>query len=151
MVRFDSAEFSGGRVCFANAKFSGGTVNFDRAGSPAAWSASGPSSPAARSIRQRHVLRRHGPFHDAEFSGGTVDFDGAVFSGGTGRLRRAVFSGGTFNFDHAVFSGGAVDFAGAGDWSVPPAFPWTDTPPPGVKLPRQEDQPEAYSDEPPPF
>ena len=28
-----------------------------------------------------------------------------------------------------------VDFSKAIDWSAPPKFPWTDTPPPGVKLP----------------
>jgi hypothetical protein len=36
--------------------------------------------------------------------------------------------------------GGTVDFSGAGDWSFPPAFPWTDTAPPGLKLSRKEDQ-----------
>jgi hypothetical protein len=64
-----------------------------------------------------------GDFTRAEFSGGTVSFPGAVFSGGT------------VDFGGAVFSGGEVDFSRAGDWSTPPAFPWTDTPPPGVKLP----------------
>jgi hypothetical protein len=32
-------------------------------------------------------------------------------------------------------SGATVDFSDASDWSYPPAFPWTGTPPPGVKLP----------------
>ena len=36
-----------------------------------------------------------------------------------------------------------VDFSNARDWSVPPAFPWTDTPPSGVKLPAKEDPSEA--------
>jgi len=31
---------------------------------------------------------------------------------------------------------GKVDFSDAGDWSLPPAFPWTDTLPSGVKLPK---------------
>ena len=61
------------------------------------------------------------------FSGGTVDFSGATFSGGT------------VGFSGARFSGGTVDFSDPGDWSVPPAFPWTGTPPSGVKLPKKED------------
>jgi hypothetical protein len=83
-------------------------------------------------------------FREAEFSGGavyfggTLDFDG--ISGGEPYLDDAKFSGGTVSFGHAEFSGGTVDFSGASDWSFPPVFPWTDTPPPGVKLPRKEDQ-----------
>jgi hypothetical protein len=65
------------------------------------------------------------------FSGGVVSFFGAVFSG------RAV------DFTDAVFSGGEVNFSDPGDWSFPPSFPWTDTPPPGVKLPKREDQSKA--------
>jgi hypothetical protein len=42
-----------------------------------------------------------------------------------------------------TFSGGTVSFSGARDWSFPPAFPWTDAPPPGVKLPKMEDQSQA--------
>jgi len=58
----------------------------------------------------------------AEFSGGEVGFG-------------AAFSGGTVHFRNALFSGGTVDFSEADDWSVPPKFPWTSTPPLGVKLP----------------
>jgi Pentapeptide repeats (9 copies) len=76
-------------------------------------------------------------FDDAKFSGGTVDFDRAKFSGGTVRFRRAKFSGGTVDFSGAQFSGATVDFSDASEWSYPPAFPWTGTPPPGVKLPRK--------------
>jgi hypothetical protein len=47
----------------------------------------------------------------------------------------AEFSGGEVYFRGADFSGGKVDFSRVGDWSTPPTFPWTDTPPPGVKLP----------------
>ena len=54
---------------------------------------------------------------------------------------RAQFSGGEVSFNYAKFSGGTVDFSSARDWSVPPTFPWTDTPPPGVKLP-EEDRPQ---------
>lgn len=48
--------------------------------------------------------------------------------------------GGTVGFDRAEFSGGTVDFSDPLGWSFPPAFPWTDTPAPGVKLPHKEDQ-----------
>ena len=91
-------------------------------------------------------------FGGARFPGGNVLFTGAVFSGGQNNFTHAEFSGGEVYFDGAVFSGGAVvfrgvefsggtvDFTGPGDWSVPPAFRWTDTPPPGVKLPKKDDQ-----------
>ena len=94
-------------------------------------------------------------FDDAKFSGGTVDFDRAKFSGGTVRFSDAEFSGGTAYFGDAQFSEGTVDFRGAqfsggtvdlsdaSDWSSPPAFSWTDTPPRGVKLPRKDEHPEA--------
>jgi hypothetical protein len=81
-----------------------------------------------------------GVFSGAQFSGGTVNFDAAEFSGGTVDFTWAQFSGGTVDFRGAEFSGGTVDFSQAGDWSFPPAFPWPDTPPSGVKLPKKEDQ-----------
>jgi Pentapeptide repeats (9 copies) len=84
-----------------------------------------------------------GDFAGAVFSSGEVSFVGAVFSGGMVDFERAVFSGGTVRFAHAVFTGGTVDFSDAWDWSFPPEFPWTDTPPPGVKLPKKEDQSQA--------
>ena len=77
---------------------------------------------------------------DTRFSGGKIRFDDAEFSGGTVSFHDAVFSGGLVHFLGALFSGGEVFFDSARDWSVPPAFPWTGTPPPGVKLPRREDQ-----------
>lgn len=67
----------------------------------------------------------------ARFSGSVVYFGGAKFSGSV------------VNFGRAQFWDGTVDFSGARDWSVPPEFPWTDTPPPGVKLPQKEDQSQA--------
>ena len=73
-------------------------------------------------------------------SGGTVSFNSAQFSRGGVDFRFAPFSGGTVDFGFAEFSGGTVDFSEASDWSFPPAFHWTDTPPLGVKLPRKEDQ-----------
>jgi uncharacterized protein YjbI with pentapeptide repeats len=101
-----------------------------------------------------------GSFRDAVFSGGWADFDSAVFSGGNVAFSRARFSGGTVDFSRGVFSAGTVDFSGAvfsggrvsffdvavsggtvdfsrvADWSHPPAFGWTDSPPAGVKLPQ---------------
>ena len=79
-------------------------------------------------------------FIGAEFSGGTVSF-GAEFSGGTVSFGGARFSGSKVWFSTAKFSGGEVDFSRVDDWSFPPAFPWTDTPPPGVKLPRRKINP----------
>jgi uncharacterized protein YjbI with pentapeptide repeats len=136
---FSYAEFTSGTVSFRSAEFSGGTVSF----SSAAFS------------------RGTADFTHAEFSGGTVYFrraalsSGAVFSGGTADFTHAVFSGGTVDFgvggrvgfSRAEFSGGTVDFSGAADWSFPPAFPWADTPPPGVKLPGKEDQSQARGSE----
>jgi hypothetical protein len=43
---------------------------------------------------------------------------------------------GTVTFDGAEFSGGTVGFSKLGEWSYPPVFPWTGTPPSGVKLPK---------------
>jgi hypothetical protein len=117
---FDGAKFSGGKVRFDGAKFSGGKVYFSDA-----------------EFTGGKVY-----FSDAEFTGGTVSFRRAKFTGGTVSFRRARFSGGTAYFGDAEFSGGTVDFSGAGDWSNPPAFPWTDTPPPGVTLPKTEPNPE---------
>jgi hypothetical protein len=78
-------------------------------------------------------------FSRAKFSSGAVDFLGAEFSSRVS-FADAEFSGSTVSFSRSEFSGGTVDFSRARYWSVPPAFPWTGTPPPGVKLPRKEDQ-----------
>ena len=131
---FTDAQFSGGKVHFSKAEFSGGHVDFTRA------QFSGSTV----------------DFTDAQFSGGMVHFTGAQFSDGTVHFRgakfpsgavvvfyRANFSGGTVDFRTARFSGGKVDFSDPGDWSFPPIVPWADAPPPGVKLPREEDKPEA--------
>jgi hypothetical protein len=72
-----------------------------------------------------------------------VDFLEAQFSRGTLDFSRAEFSGGTVDFYYARFSGGEVDFSTADVWSYPPEFPWTGTPPSGVKLPKVEDQSQA--------
>jgi len=115
-VYFTGAQFSGGKVYFSDAQFCGGEVDFADA-----QFSSGTVS-----------------FGAAQFSGGTVSFAGAQFSGGEVYFRTARFSGGTVDFRDARFSGGTVDFSDAHDWSVPPKFPWTNTPPPGVKLPEEE-------------
>jgi hypothetical protein len=123
-VVFDGGDFTGalfaspGIVDFDGAVFSGGTVSFG-------------------DTRFSDGLVS---FRTAEFSGGTVDFRGAKFSEGTVSFFGAEFSDGKVRFFTAEFSGGQVDFRGAGDWSVPPAFSWTDTPPPGVMLPAKEDR-----------
>jgi uncharacterized protein YjbI with pentapeptide repeats len=126
-VSFGLVEFAGGKVPFAEARFSGSEVNFG-----ATFSGSEVN-------------------FGARFSGGTVDFSRAGFSGGQVSFVNARFSGGTVDFGRAWLSGGAevpfgnrtFDSRAHGDWSVPPVFPWTDTPPPGVKLPRKEGQSQA--------
>lgn len=84
-----------------------------------------PQRLAFQAIREvRHTVIRVITAHlkkDAvvPWQGLNFDFNGAHFSGGA------------VHFDSAEFSGGAVDFGNAGDWSFPPAFPWTDTAPSG--------------------
>ena len=107
------AEFSSGVGFFYRAVFSGGRVNF-----------SGTRFSGGRV-----------DFPGAEFSGGQVDFSRAEFSGSDVRSPSAQFLGGTVSFLGAQFLGGMVDFSDADDWSSPPAFSWTGTPPPSVKLP----------------
>jgi uncharacterized protein YjbI with pentapeptide repeats len=124
-VDFGAAEFTGGTVVFTAAKlFSGGRVDFDAA------------EFSGGTVR----------FTGAEFSGGTVRFSGAEFSGGTVGFEAAEFTGGTVDFTSfpgARFSGGTVDLSNARDWSHPPRFDLEGTLPPGVKLPKKEDQSQA--------
>jgi len=138
-----AAVFSGGRVAFSGAAFSGGTVAFGRArfsGSTVDFSAARFSGGTVDFGAELSIV----PFYvGAMFSGGVIAFSGAVFSGGTVAFGRARFSGSTVDFSRAVFSGGIVNFSDVGDWSSPPAFSWTDTPPSGVKLPSKEDQSRA--------
>ena len=86
--------------------------------------ASAGPSPAARSTSQRRVLRRRGPLRQRQ----------VLRRHGLLRPRRVLRRHGQLH--RAEFSGGKVSFLSASDWSSPPAFPWTDTPPPGVSLPR---------------
>jgi uncharacterized protein YjbI with pentapeptide repeats len=144
-VSFDHAKFSGGRASFSFAEFSGGKVSFGGA----------RFSGSLVSFRSVRFSGGRASFALAEFSGGTVDFGGAGFpsgmvdfsaarfSGGLVRFMEAKFAGGMVSFDGAGFIGGTVDFSSAGEWSLPPVFPWTDTPPPGVKLPRKDGQSQA--------
>jgi uncharacterized protein YjbI with pentapeptide repeats len=117
-VLFDGGDFHGaqfsGVVSFGGARFSGGIVDFDRA-----------RFPGGDAIY----------FGTAEFSGSTVIFTRMEFSGGVVDFNGAEFSGGKLDFRGARFTGGEVDFSEASDWSHPPVFPWTGTPPLGVKLP----------------
>jgi uncharacterized protein YjbI with pentapeptide repeats len=129
-VSFDTAEFSGGEVNFRGAKFCGGTVSFGSA----------EFSRGTVYFGGAEFSRGTVSFDQAGFSGGEVNFSLAMFSGGTVSFVGAGFAGGDVYFGSAGFSGGRVDFSAPRDWSVRPAFPWTDTPPPGVTLPGKEGQ-----------
>ena len=147
-VGFSSARFSGGEVSFGDARFSGGEVSFVFAqfsGGHVDFLAA-VFSGSTVNFRSARFSGGEVSFVYAVFSGGRVIFLAAEFSGSTVSFGGAKFSGGTVNFTvagisgagDAVFSGGTVDFtdpADPDDWSVPPAFPWTDKPPPGVTLP----------------
>jgi uncharacterized protein YjbI with pentapeptide repeats len=148
-VVFTRARFSGGRVSFYNTKFTGGEVSFKGAEFPA-------------EVVDFHSAKFSGSdvsFKGAKFSGGAVSFDGAEFSGSDVSFTSAEFTGGPVSFVSAEFTLGNIDFRFAefsrsrvsfydaeftGStvsfyaprvWSPPPIFPWTDTPPTGVKLP----------------
>jgi uncharacterized protein YjbI with pentapeptide repeats len=159
VTSFAGAVFSGGRVSFTDARFSGGTVDFNSAAfsggridffraefSDGVVYFGVEFSGATVSFRAVRFSGGTVYFGGARFSGGTVDFGsdpvltGAEFSDGRVDFSGAEFSGAAVRFDSAVFSGCRVDFSGVRDWSFQPAFPWTDTPPPGVALPEEEDQ-----------
>jgi hypothetical protein len=98
----------------------------------------------AAHLRQDAVVSWQGL--DFDFTGVAFDgasFSGAVFSGGTVAFDYAAFSGGRVDLSGAGFYGGTVDFSNVGNWSRPPTFTPTDTPPPGVTLPKKEDQSQA--------
>jgi hypothetical protein len=119
-VNFNYAQFSGGRIHFNRARFSGGTVFFVHA-----------------------QFSSMVNFGGAIFSAGKVVFSLAQFSGGEVNFLNARFAGSEVSFDGAGFSGCTVDFSQVANWSSPPAFPWTDTPPPGVKLPTKASRAKA--------
>ena len=142
---FDGAEFSGGTVSFTGAKFSDGWVSFVGAEFSDGWVSFVGAEFSGGTVSFVGAKFSGGTvsFVGAKFSGGTVSFDGAKFSGSPVSFDGAKFSGSPVSFDGAKFSGSEVSFDGASDWSCPPAFPWTDTPPPGVWLPEKEDQSQA--------
>jgi uncharacterized protein YjbI with pentapeptide repeats len=115
-VPWDSTRFSGCEVSFYGGRFSGGRVNFSAEFSGGRVNFSAEFSGGRVNF-------------SAEFSGGRVNFMSAKFSGGTVEFLGSSFSGGKVSFSHAEFSGGTVDFGPTADWSVPPEFPWTGTPP----------------------
>jgi hypothetical protein len=134
IVDFSYAQFSGGEVSFVNAEFSGAEVRFSDARFSGGWVLLNQAEFLDGAVIDfNRALFLDGTvvsFGSAKFSGGTVDFIAAEFSGGTVSFVNPDFLGGT------LFSGGIVDFSKAKHWSTPPTFPWTDRPPPGVKLPR---------------
>lgn len=132
-VLFDGAKFTGSDVDFTSAEFVGGKVTFERTEFASSCVTFDSAKFVGSSIH----------FHWAEFNGGEVRFGGTKFTGGTVSFSRARFTGGDVDFRLSEFSGSTVDFSMAGVWSYPPEFPWTDTPPSGVKLPRKEDQPQG--------
>jgi uncharacterized protein YjbI with pentapeptide repeats len=136
---FSGAGFSGGTVSFADARFTGGTVSFDRAefSGGTVYFTRAEFSGGWVSFRSAVFSGGEVRFDLARFTGGMVSFLIAKFSGGTVSFGMAEFSGGEVSFRSAEFSGGEVSFSSASDWSCPPAFPWTDTPPPGVSLPQE--------------
>ena len=140
-VSFEQAKFSGGRVSFSDAVFSGGTVSFQLAAFADGVVSFFRAKFSDGAVNFFNTQFSHGTvnFDQAKFSGCTVRFDGANFSSGWVPIRGAEFSGGTVDFGGARFSGGMVDFSSSYGWSFPPAFPWTGTAPPGVKLPDKED------------
>ena len=150
-VSFDGAEFTG-EVDFNGAEFAGGTVSFDGAEFTGEVDFNGTEFAGGTVSFDGAEFTGEVDFGSAEFSGGEINFRGAGFSGGEVRFSFARFSGGEVRFSFARFSGGEVrfndanfpggelDFRRPGDWSCPPAFPWTGTPPPGVVLPENEDQ-----------
>lgn len=113
MIYFDRAVFESGMIDFKGAVFSRGTVSFR----DAVFSGATVS------------------FTGAVFSGGTVNFEGAKFAGGNVSFDDATFGAGTVNFGGAEFSGGTVSFRTPRNWSRPPVFDFTGTPPPVVTLP----------------
>ena len=143
-VDFSNAEFSGGTVRFGGARFSGGTIRFENA-----TFSRGEVDFGAAAVPGSELGYDSDPFGRADstsfistaiFSGGVVDFTGAQFSGGTVDFTTTNVPSVVTTYFPSAFSGGTVDLSRPGDWSVPPRFAWAGTPPPGVKLPKKEDQ-----------
>jgi uncharacterized protein YjbI with pentapeptide repeats len=122
---FRDVQFSGGMAVFDNAEFPAGTVRFNRARFSGGAVYFGNAKFSGGTVR----------FEAAEFCGGTVSFRNARLSAGKVDFSGARFSGGDVNFTGTQFTGSIVDFSNAGGGSFPPAFPWVNKPPAGVKLP----------------
>ena len=144
LVRFSFAQFSGGAVNFDYAQFSGGTVNFDHA----------QFSGGTVNFRGAQFSGGTVGFGSAQFSRGTVNFRGASFSASTSASpppsspaarststspsSPAARSSSTRPSSPAARSTSAAPSSPAArstsamlpHRSSPPAFPWTDTPPP---------------------
>ena len=147
-VSFDGAKFSGGKVDFMQARFSGGEVDFSNASisDGKVNFGGGKFSGGLADFTFCEFSGGSVNFGGAEFSGGNayfvfskfpgseVSFSGAQFSGGLVSFSGAGFSGGRVSFDTADFSGGTVDFSKSRNWSHPPTFSFTGTPPAGVIL-----------------
>jgi uncharacterized protein YjbI with pentapeptide repeats len=145
-VDFSLAEFSAGKVYFNGTKFSGGTVSFSSAqfsGAKVDFAATqfsgstvelGAKYSGGEVTFNSQFSGGEVSFSHAQFSGSTVSFSFAEFSGSVISFDNAKFSRGTVSFMAAKFSGGTIDLSGASDWSFPPKVPWTDKPPPGVKV-----------------
>jgi uncharacterized protein YjbI with pentapeptide repeats len=125
-VGFGNAVFSGGAVGFLSVEFSRGEVSFERA----VFSGSEVSFGLAK------FSGGEVSFGFAEFSAGEVSFTGAKFSGGKVSFGLATFSGSRVSFLGVWYLGGQIDFSAALDWTYPPRFE-SDSPPPGVRLPRK--------------
>src|SRR6266567_4948685 len=151
LVDFGTAKFTGGGTDFSDAKFSGAKVSFyfaefsgrdrtDVANASVSHIGSVDFSNAMFSrgevdFSSAQFTGAGASFREAEFTGSKVDFTMAGFSGGTVSFSGAKFSRSDVSFYSAKFSGGAVDFSSPGEWSHPPMFSFTGTPPPGVSLP----------------
>ena len=140
-VGFRFAEFSGGQVSFGDATFAGGEVDFDVAVFSGGQVGFLLAAFSGGHVGFRYAKFSHGTveFGGARFSGGQVSFRFAEFSGSQVAFGGARFSGAEVNFDGAAFSGGQVNFSHPEDWSYPPQFGWSGTPPSGLKLPAQPD------------
>jgi hypothetical protein len=140
---FSFAQFSDGTVNFSEARFSGGNFMLAQFSGATVYFISAEFSDGSVNFNLAKFSGGSVQFNLAKFSGGWVNFSFAEFSGGTVDFSLATFSKGDADFSNAKFSGGSVDFSDPGDWSSPPTFPWTDTPPAGVKLPKKKDQSRA--------
>jgi len=138
-LSFDEAAFRGGRVSFDRTVLTGGELHFrdsEFSGSLVVFNRTvfnGGETSFRWSRFHGGILR----FDRTVFAAGSVEFDRSEFAGSALIFNQAEFKGASVTFNRSYFSGGNIDFSEVGNWSTPPVFPWTDTPPPGVKLPSE--------------